>query len=57
MTVLEATVEIAKAAIIESKTGSTVLMNADERAKFLEGITALHEKLRQLEMSDVRYRD
>ncbi len=57
MTVLEATVEIVKASLIESRNGQQVLANPEERAKLLEGIAALHAKLQELERSDVRYRD
>jgi len=57
MTVLQATVEIVKASFVESKSGLQSLMNPDERAKLLEGITALHEQLQKLESSGVRYRD
>jgi hypothetical protein len=57
MTVLQATVEIVKASFVESKNGFQALVNPEERAKLLEGIAALHEKLRELESTGVRYHD
>jgi hypothetical protein len=57
MTVLQATVEIVKAPFAESRNGFQVLVNPDERAKLLEGIAALHEKLRELESAGVKYHD
>ena len=57
MTTLEATVEIIKASLQESKNGLETPTNPEERAKLLAAITELHEKLVQLESAGVHYRD